>query len=78
MPEVFRLDGYVFFFYSNEGNEPMHIHVRKAGAYAKFWLIPIELDYSKGFKPSDLVKAEEMIHIEIERIKEKWYNVFGY
>jgi hypothetical protein len=36
MPEVFRKLGYVFFFYSNEGQEPMHIHVRKAGGFAKF------------------------------------------
>ncbi len=36
MPEVFRTEGYVFFFFSNEGQEPMHIHVRRAGGYAKF------------------------------------------
>jgi hypothetical protein len=35
MPEVFRKLGFVFFFYANEGNEPMHIHVRKAGGFAK-------------------------------------------
>lgn len=27
MPTVLRVDGYRFFFYSNEGNEPPHIHV---------------------------------------------------
>ena len=37
MPEVFREFGFVFFFYANEGQEPMHIHVRKAGGFAKFW-----------------------------------------
>ncbi|MCP4109321.1 MAG: DUF4160 domain-containing protein [Desulfobacteraceae bacterium] len=32
--------GYRFFFYSNEGNplEPLHIHVRKGEAVAKFWI----------------------------------------
>ena len=37
MPTVFRIDGFRFFFYSNEGNprEPVHVHVRKAGAEAK-------------------------------------------
>lgn len=78
MPEVFREEGFVFFFYANEGNEPMHIHVRKAGGFAKFWIFPIELDFSKGFKSSDLTKAEIMIESHIEQIKEKWYNVFGY
>ena len=78
MPEVFREEGFVFFFYTNEGNEPMHIHVRKAGGYAKFWLMPIELDSSKRLKSSDLMKAEIMINNNIDRIKEKWYDVFGY
>ena len=42
MPVVFRHNGYRFFFYSNEGipREPLHIHVRKGGAVAKFWLAP--------------------------------------
>jgi len=30
MPEIFRELGFVFFFYANEGNEPIHVHVRKA------------------------------------------------
>ena len=38
MPIVFRYKGYRFFFFSNEGDprEPMHIHVRKGEASAKF------------------------------------------
>ncbi len=78
MPEVFREEGFVYFFFSNEGSEPMHIHVRKAGGYAKFWLMPVELDSSKGLKSSDLMKAENMINNHLDQIKEKWYNVFGY
>lgn len=30
-----------FFFYSNEGQEPPHIHVKAGGDEAKFWLDPI-------------------------------------
>ena len=42
MPTVFRHKGFRFFFYSNEGNplEPLHVHVRRAEAVAKFWLEP--------------------------------------
>jgi hypothetical protein len=29
MPAVLRIKGYRFFFFSNEGNEPIHIHVEK-------------------------------------------------
>lgn len=52
--------------------------MRKAGGFAKFWLMPVELDSSKGFKSSDLMKAEKLINDNIEIIKEKWHNVFGY
>ena len=37
MPEVFREFGFVLFFYANAGQKSMHIHVRKAGGFAKFW-----------------------------------------
>ena len=42
MPVILRYKGYTFFFFSNEGNprEPLHVHVRKAGATAKFWIEP--------------------------------------
>jgi hypothetical protein len=29
MPTIFRLDGYRFYFYSHEPNEPPHVHVDK-------------------------------------------------
>ncbi len=57
MPVVFRYKGYRFFFYSNEGDplEPLHIHVRKGEAIAKFWLEPdvaVAEDY--GMSASEL------------------------
>ena len=77
MPEVFRIGGFVFFFYSNERNEPIHIHIRKAGGYAKFWIEPVELDFSKGLKTQDLAQAEKIIIENLNIIKEKWHDFFG-
>jgi len=77
MPEVFRKFGFVFFFYSNEGQEPMHIHVRKTGGFAKFWIEPVELEFSQGMKVQDIRKAEELIFENLELIKEKWYEIHG-
>jgi hypothetical protein len=77
MPEIFRLEGYVFFFYANEGNEPMHVHVRRGGGYAKFWLEPLELDYAKGLKTKEIVRAEIIITENLETIRRKWHDVFG-
>lgn len=77
MPEVFREFGFVFFFYANEGYEPMHIHTRKAGGFAKYWIEPIELEFSQGMKVNDLKIAEQLIIDHLELIKAKWYEVHG-
>lgn len=58
VPEIFRKLGFVFFFYTNEGQEPMHVHVRKAGGFAKFWVEPVDLDFSQGMKISDIKKRK--------------------
>jgi hypothetical protein len=54
MPEVFRHRGHRFFFFSDEGREPMHVHVEKAEAYATFWLLPVVLAESRGFRAPEL------------------------
>jgi hypothetical protein len=77
MPEIFRIEGYVCFFYSNEGNEPVHVHVRKAGGYAKFWMEPIVLEYAKGMKTQELTRAEALILENRARIFEKWNEAFN-
>lgn len=77
MPEIFRLDGYVFFFYSNEGQEPMHVHVRKGSGQAKFWMEPISLDFSEGLKVQELARAEELTLGHEDEIRRKWHETFG-
>jgi len=77
MPEIFRKLGFVFFFYSNEGQEPMHVHVRKAGGFAKFWMEPVELDFSQGLKVQDIKQAQELIIENFNFIKDKWHEVHG-
>jgi hypothetical protein len=77
MPEVFRKYGFVFFFYANEGHEPIHIHVRKAGGFAKFWIEPVELDFAQGLKVSDLKIAEQLITEHLFQIKIKWNEIHG-
>lgn len=37
MPKI-RIEGYEFFFYSNEGNEAPHVHIYIDGSELKFWL----------------------------------------
>ena len=58
MPTVLYIDGWRLFFYSNERNEPAHIHARKGNTECKFWLyaesFDIEEEYSYDASPADL------------------------
>ncbi len=56
-PTIFTLFGYRFLFYSND-HTPIHVHVVKGGAKAKFNLFPVELVENLGFKPAELKMIE--------------------
>jgi hypothetical protein len=49
MPTVLFLKGWRFYFYSNERDEPPHIHVAKADAEGKFWLDADSYDVRAAF-----------------------------
>jgi hypothetical protein len=61
MPTVLEIDGFRFFFYSADRHEPPHIHIRRAGREAKFWLDPIRLARIGGFKQNELRRIEELL-----------------
>lgn len=54
MPTVRRIGSVRFFFYSNEGSEPPHIHVEQGDALAKFWLDPVSLASSSRYRAHEL------------------------
>ena len=77
MPTVLRKGKYRFFFFSNEGNEPVHIHVEAGDNYAKFWLSPIVLSRSVGFNAVELGKLRRLIEENESIFMEKWYEFFN-
>ena len=53
MPTIFVFLGLRFFFYSNENNGPVHVHVKSGNGEAKFWLTPeVKCDSNFGFPES--------------------------
>jgi hypothetical protein len=77
MPELFRMFGMKFFFFSLE-HTPIHIHVRNSDGTAKFNLLPkIKLIEAKGMKPKDLVLAEALILDKKDEILAKWNEIHG-
>jgi len=78
MPKVLFIKGYRFFFFSNERNEPPHIHIAKDDKYAKFWTDPlIVLAENIRFRNHELTEIREMIEENIEKIREVWHGYFG-
>lgn len=80
MPTVFRERGFRFFFYSNEGSprEPMHIHVEKGDAEAKFWLEPeVQLAYNDDYDARTLRTLLGIVLANRERIKRAWDEFLG-
>lgn len=53
VPTLLREGGYRFKFWSDEGSEPPHVHVRGHGGSAKVWLVPgIELEGTRKLRSS--------------------------
>ena len=77
MPTVLKIKGYRFFFYSNEGNEPIHIHVEKSESYAKFWLDPIRISIDFGFNSKEIREIYSIIEEHSKQLTEKWDEYFA-
>ena len=61
MPTVLRIGSYRFHFYSDEGDEPAHIHVETSEGECKFWLEPVQLARNKGVAPVIIRKIEKLV-----------------
>jgi hypothetical protein len=77
MPTVLRIGSFRFHFYSDERNEPPHIHVESADGECKFWLTPIRLARNKGVPPADLRIIERLVYEHATVLKEKWHEFHG-
>ena len=77
MPTVLRVSGFRFFFYSLEGSEPAHIHVEHGDKVAKFWLTPVSLAASRGFRSHELNRLRLIVIENRESFLEAWNDHFG-
>ncbi|MBU1262687.1 DUF4160 domain-containing protein [bacterium] len=77
MPTIFRIGPYRFFFYSDDRDEPQHIHVERDDKIAKFWLDPIRLQNSGGFDRMEIGRIQKIIDEYQTQLKEAWNEYFG-
>ena len=77
MPTLGRIGPYRFFFYSNEGVEPPHVHAQQERKIAKFWLNPVALASTGRFSASELRSIERIVLENREWFLEAWNEFFG-
>jgi len=77
MPTILNKDGFRVFFFSNEGNEPPHVHIEYGGGYAKFWLNPIELSISLRLTSRQLSKLRNLVEENQENFNTSWHEYFN-
>ena len=72
MPTVLRIGSYRFHFYSDEGDEPAHIHVEVGEGECKFWLDPVTLARSINVAPVEVRKIERLVFEHKKFLKGKY------
>jgi hypothetical protein len=75
VPTLLNLEGFKFFFYANE-HEPKHIHVVKAGDFAKIELGTLRV-VNNAFKPQDIKRALEIAGQHQSEFSRKWDEYFN-
>lgn len=76
MPTIYRFDGFRFFFYSNEGSEPAHIHVAKGDGECKIWLVTLEIAYSYNLKASEIKIMMKIVRKNRDRFLADWVKFY--
>jgi len=75
MPTIKQLtNGFRFFFFSFDCNEPIHVHVSKETKICKFWLEPVALAKNSGFSSKELNSLFKIIQANSSLIKKCWYE----
>ena len=78
MPTLLFVDGFRFFIYSNENDEPIHVHVEKGDGTGKIWLEPqIIVAYFYNFNSKQQKKILEIIRKNSRILKDKWDEHFA-
>ncbi len=74
---MLRSGPFRFFFYAGDGNEPPHVHVERDDGEAKFWLDPVRLERSHGFRSKDINRIQDLITDHQGDLVEAWNEFFG-
>lgn len=72
MPTLLRVGPYRLFIYSADCQEPPHVHVERDDKVAKFWLEPVRLQQSGGFRRNEINRINRVIDEHWEALLRGW------
>lgn len=80
MPTIWYEQGFRFWFYASDGNEPPHVHVEKGrggGGAGKWWIESGREAWSRGFNARDRAAVGRIVRARRGEFLERWRAFFG-
>jgi hypothetical protein len=77
MPTVLRWGPYRAFFYSNERQEPPHVHVLAGGREVKIWLHDLSVAVNAGFPAHEITGILRELQANQAALMKAWHEHFG-
>jgi hypothetical protein len=81
MPTILLVLGWRLFFYSNEGNEPLHVHAQKGESECKFFLhsdiYDIEEAWTHNLSPRLRREIRQIVFEHFTLIVKEWDRHIG-
>jgi len=75
MPTVLKIDGYRFFFFSDE-HTPEHIHIEKGDSYARIEIESLKVTDSYNLNSKELKKLLALVTKNKDKLKGTWNEYF--
>lgn len=76
LPTILRVDGFRFFFFSNE-HTPEHIHIEKGDSYAKIELESLKVTDSYNLNAKNLKNLISLVKENREKLQGAWDEYFS-
>ncbi|MEO7083679.1 MAG: DUF4160 domain-containing protein [Gemmatimonadaceae bacterium] len=73
---MLRSSPYRFFFYSDDRNEPPHVHVRREWREGKLWLAPVSVARGGDFRSTELRAIIKLVLEHQPMLLRSWHEYF--
>lgn len=77
MVTLLKVDGFKFYFWTQENFEPPHFHVSKGGGSAKYFLDPLKEAWVKGMSDEDKARMAELASANASKWLDEWKRVMS-